>query len=475
MENYGATLHAADADTGMTARRDKFVPVLGIASLLAVAVGTVVGQGPIVSVLQGIGLGGTGFLVVLLISFGIAICNAITFAELSLMFPRAGGLSTYTEVAIGHFPAMVATFSGYVVVAMFGLSAEMLLVGSIISDLFPSMLSPIAIGVLVVAFFTVMNILGTDIFARIQNVLAFAMIASLLFIGLAAYTRSGAPLPAEHVPFADWGPVTGNLFGLITLGIWAFVGLEFVCPLIEESKNPRRDIPRSMFVGAVVIGVVYFVFALGAGAYLSREQLASSGLPHLDYVMAVFGDQAKILVAVIALTASGSTVNTVLASVARMIYGMAHNGQAFPAFKRLHPRYRTPWVAILFMGAVTAAPLLVMGGNPDALITLLIAAAASWLLAYIIAHIDVIVLRRRMPEANRPFKTPLYPLPQILGVAAMTYAIFNNSPSPEMTQTVYLLTGVVIGIVAIGSALWVWLVMKRGLFQTETVRHALEA
>jgi amino acid transporter len=369
---------------------------------------------------------------------------------------------------------MVATFSGYVVVAMFGLSAEMLLVGGIISDLFPSMLSPIAIGVLVVAFFTVMNILGTDIFARIQNVLAFAMIASLLFIGLAASTQSGAPLPADRVPFADWGPVTGDLFGLITLGIWAFVGLEFVCPLIEESKNPRRDIPRSMFIGAVVIGVVYFVFALGAGTYLSREQLASSGLPHLDYVTAVFGDQAKILVVVIALTASGSTVNTVLASVARMIYGMAHNGQAFPAFKRLHPRYRTPWIAILFMGVVTAAPLLVMGGNPDALITLLIAAAASWLLAYIIAHVDVIVLRRRMPDANRPFRTPLYPLPQILGIAAMTYAIFNNSPSPEMTQTVYLLTGVVIGIVAIGSALWVRLVMKRGLFQTETVQHALE-
>lgn len=450
MENHLASLPAAGADT-------KLVPVLGIVSLLAVAVGTVVGQGPIVSVLQGIGIGGTGFLVVLLISFGIAICNATTFAELSLMFPCAGGLSTYTEVAIGHFPAMVATFSGYVVVAMFGLSAEMLLVGSIISDLFPSMLSPIAIGVLVVAFFTMMNILGTDIFARIQNVLAFAMITSLLFIGLAAYTQSGVPLPADHLPFFDWGPVTGNLFGLITLGIWAFVGLEFVCPLIEESKNPRRDIPRSMFMGAVVIGVVYFIFALGAGTYLSREQLASSALPHLDYVTAVFGEHAKVLMVVIALTASGS------------------NGQAFPAFKRLHSRFRTPWVAILFMGAVTVTPLLVMGGNPDALITLLIAAAASWLLAYIIAHIDVIVLRWRMPEANRPFRTSLYPLPQIVGIAAMTYAIFNNSPSPEMTRTVYLLTGVVIGIIAIGSAVWVRLVMKRGLFQTETVRHALKA
>ena len=470
MKNNGGPLSGA----GATERRNRLVPVLGLTSLLAVAVGTVVGQGPIVSVLQGVGLGGSGFLLVMLVSFGISICNAVTFAELSLMFPRAGGLSTYTEIAMGNFPAMVATFSGYVVVAMFGLSAEMLLVGGIINDLFPSFLSPIAIGVLVVAFFTVMNILGTDIFARIQNVLAFAMVATLLFIGLAAITRSGVSLPAGHVPFADWGPVTGNVFGLITLAIWAFVGLEFVCPMIEEAKNPRRDIPRSMFLAAVVIGVVYLVFVLGAGTYLTREQLASSSLPHLEYVTAVFGDHAKLLMVVVALTASGSTVNTVLASVARMIYGMAQNGQALPVFKKVHPRYRTPWMAIIFMGVVTAAPLLVMGSKPDALITMLVAAAASWLLAYIIAHIDVIVLRRRMPLADRPFKTPLYPLPQILGIAAMGYAIINNSPSPEMTRTVYLLTGVVIGIVAIGSAAWVRLVMKRGLFEPRPAEVVLK-
>jgi amino acid transporter len=468
------TIPAATPTGVPGARRDHFKAVLGFPTMLAVAVGTVVGQGAIVSVLQGVGLGGTDFIAVLAVGFVIAMCNAASFAELSLMFPRAGGLSTYTEVAIGHFPAIVATFSGYLVVAMFGLSAEVLLVGRIMQELFPGTLPPTLIAIAVIAVFTVLNILGTDIFARLQNILTFLMIAVLVVVGLAAFMQVGMPLPPDRAPFADWGMVSTGFFGLVTLGIWAYVGLEFVCPLIEESKNPQRDIPRAMFLGAVVIALVYTVFALGAGTYLSRETLTGSSVPHLEYVVAAFGDSAKLVVALIALTASGSTVNTVLASVSRMLYGMAHNGQAFPVLKRLHPRFQTPWVAILLMGVITGLPLLLIGDKPDAIITLLIAASAAWLLAYIVSHIDVIVLRRRMPQLKRPFRSPWYPVPQIIGIVAMAYAIFNNSPTPEMTRTVYLLTGSVLVIVSIAAALWVKLVMKRGLFEPEAVKHALE-
>ena len=188
----------------------------------------------------------------------------------------------------------------------------------------------------------------------------------------------------------------------------------------------------------------------------------------------MFGDSAKLAVALIALTASGSTLNTVLASVSRMLYGMAHNGQAFPVLKRLHPRFGTPWVAMIFMGVVTGLPLVLIGDRPDAMITVLIAASAAWLLAYTVAHIDLIVLRRRMPQAKRPFRAPWYPVPQVIGIVAMVYAILNNPPSPEMTRTVYLLTGVVLVIVAIAAALWVKLVIKRRLFEPETARHALD-
>jgi len=69
-----------------------------------------------------------------------------------------------------------------------------------------------------------------------------------------------------------------------------------------------------------------------------------------------------------------------------------------------------------------------------------------------------------MPDAQRPYKTPFYPLPQVFGIVAMTYLIFNNSPSPEMTKTVYMLTGFVLLVVALMSVIWVKFVMKKPLF-----------
>lgn len=95
---------------------------LGFHALFAAAVGIVVGQNAIVSVLQGVSYGGYNFLAVLAVGLVFALCNAASFSELALMIPRAGGLGTYTEVAMGSFPAIVATISGYVVVSMFGLA-----------------------------------------------------------------------------------------------------------------------------------------------------------------------------------------------------------------------------------------------------------------------------------------------------------------------------------------------------------------
>ncbi|MCY1526836.1 amino acid transporter [compost metagenome] len=148
-----------------------------------------------------------------------------------------------------------------------------------------------------------------------------------------------------------------------------------------------------------------------------------------------------------------------------MLCGMAENGQAFPQMKVLHKRFGTPWMAILFVAAIIALPFLLMG--PDSIITLLIAASTSWLLAYIIAHLNVIVLRRRHPDLPRPYKSAFYPLPQVVGILGMGYIALNNSPSPEMTQTVYLFTGAVLAVVGVIAALWVKLVMRRKLFEPD--------
>lgn len=444
---------------------------LGLKSLLAVAVGLVVSQGVMVIMLQGVGIAGAAYIVPLAIAWVLALCYAASFSELALMIPRAGSLSAYTEVALGQFPAILSVFSGYVVVAMFALSAELLLVNHLMGVLYPGLGNTQWLAFLILGVFSVLNLFGIDIFAKLQNVLAFVMVVALTLMGFSALTGG----------FADHEFTSGQVFGdfdlgggaltLIALAIWGYVGAEFVCPLVTESRNPQRNIPRAMFVGLSVIFGVFLIFCLGALFYVPREVLITADLPHLEYARAVFGGSGSFLLAVTAITATCSTLNTSLASVPRMLQGMAEQGQVFPVLGHLTSKNRVPWVAVLFITGVTGLPLLVWGDDPGTVGLLLVAAAIAWLLAYIIAHINVIALRRRYPDAHRPFKTPFYPLPQVIGIAGMAYAVVYASPSPDVTAWIFTSAGVVLGVVSLVAIVWIKLVMKKPLFKPELLQE----
>lgn len=438
---------------------------LGFITMMAICVGLVIVQGSMITATQGIGIGGLGFIAAMLVAFVLAQFNAMSFAELSLMFPQEGTLATYTQKAIGHFPAIVAVFAGYVVVAMLALPVEMFLVDAIIHELLPGMFPPLLLPLFILCVLVVTNILGADVFAKVQNLLSFVLVTALTLIGLCAV--SGAVQP--HVEISgtpvSWGlesVLDGSFIGLVAMAMWLMVGVEFICPMINEVDKPQRNIPRAMMLSLCAMLAIFLLFVYGATYYLNVETLTGSPLPYLDYANAVFGKAGLIIAAVMAVTATCSTVNTVLAAVPRMLQGMAENGQAFPQMKIISQRFGTPWVGILFMAVIIAIPLILM--DIDSLIPLVIAASTSWLLAYVVAHVDVLVLRSRMPHLPRPFKTPFYPLPQVLGIAAMLYVALHNSPSPDMTVLVYKILGGILLLVSIIALLWVKLYMKCKLF-----------
>lgn len=443
---------------------------LGLGSLLAVAIGLVVSQGVMVIMLQGAGIAGLGFIVPLGLAYLLALSYAFSFSELALMIPRAGSLSSYTEVAIGQFPAILATFSGYIVVAMFALSAELLLLDLIIDKVYPGALPSMTVAYGVLGLFTVLNLLNIDIFARLQSVLALVMVVVLLLLGFSAVGHENAA-PIASLSLEGWNPMGLGVLALTALAIWGFVGAEFVCPLVEESRRPERNIPRSMIIGLSVIFVTISLYCLGALLMVPQAELASNGLPHYLFATAVFGETGQLLLVTAAITATCSTLNTSLAAIPRMLSGMAQNGQAFPCFKRLSARTGAPWVAVLFVAAITGLPILLMG--VDSINLLLIAAALAWLLAYIIVHVDVIVLRMRYPDLARPFRTPFYPLPQVFGIVGMLYAAWYASPSPELTTQIFTSAGVVLGIVSLIAVLWIKCVMRKPLFSPEPIDKVL--
>lgn len=435
--------------------------VLGLPSLVAIIVGIAISQVGLVGILQGVAqlagqppwLIGGAFLTALL----LAITYASTFAELALMMPKAGGLSTYAEAAIGPFPALLATYSGYVVVNIFGLSAELILFDNIVREVLGLDVADNVVSLGLLGLLAWLNVRGTDVFVALQNSSTAIKVLLMVATGMACIFAAEGPIAFPAAP----APGDTSFSASIALFFWCFVAAEFVCPMIEETHKPERNIPRAMFLGIASLAGLYALYGAGAMALIDPRLLNESSFPHLAYAKVVFGKAGAGLLLVFATMATVGLINGVLAGVSRMLYGMARNGQAFPLLGKTHSAHGTPWVATVSMAVACGTPMLLLGSRSDAVMLLVISASTCWLLAYIVAHVVLIVLRRRHPTVLRPYRSPFFPVPQVIGILGMACVIVTNPTD------VLLMTGGLLGMVGMLSAIWVRAVMKRGLFDPE--------
>jgi amino acid transporter len=442
---------------------------LGLLSLIAAGVGMVVGQSAAVAILQGVGTDGTAFMVAILIAFFLTLGYIFTFTELSLMMPKAGGISTYTEVAIGHFPAITVTLAGYLGIAIFAGASDLFLLNYTMDIVYPGVFTHF--GLWLYLGVAVVNLLGIQVFATTQNLLAYIMLAVLLVIAVAGISSS----KPQDIPFSslfdNLGSVGSTVLPLTVLALLALMGMEFVCPLIEETKAPETTLPRAMILSAVILLVIYGSFALAAYRKIPGEELVATSTPHLTLIQAIFGRTGNLLMAGVVVTAAATSFNVGFAGMSRMLYGMAKNNQMPKIFSLLHPTWRTPWFGILFICGLCVAAYFIFLDAQGVVLLLVTSCAFVWLLVYIVAHIDLIVLRRRYPDFPRTYRSPWYPFTQIVGIIAMVYLLYDNSPSSDMARAVYLNAGLITGLAALYAGLWIKLRMKKSYFKGEPIEN----
>ena len=442
---------------------------VGFHTALATSLGIVVASLTIVSLNQGYGLAGHRFTWAVLIAYLIMICNALSFAELSALVPRASGISSYTLPALGPFMAIIATLSGYVLVNLLAGGAEVLVGAFVLHDVLGIEVSARAIAVFAIAALTVVNLLGIKVYGEVQIVLAYFMIASLAVIGAIGVFQPATVSTVSTATTAD----PASLLSLVALAIWLFIGVDYVCPLAEEMTNPQRNVPLAMLSALTIILVASLLFGTAGAQHVAPQVLVDSRTPHVTTAQAVLGPSGGYWVAFISIAASGSTLNTIIAAIPRLLFGLARQGAAPAVFARVHPRFRTPDVGILTVGGVLLATVAFGLSSKEGIIVFILAATFSYLITYATAHVDVIVLRARYPEAKRPFRTPLFPLPQLVGLVGVLYLLFNISPEPSMTASVYLLGGGMVAATALYAALWIRFRMKRPLFAPEPLQQDL--
>jgi amino acid transporter len=410
--------------------------VVGLPTAISTVFGLIVATTVLVSVGQGFAASWI-FLVALAIGLLAMYMQALSFSELATMIPKAGSMNEYVRAGLGAFAGSITALMGYVAIVVFPTAAETLFPALIITDFLNIAGDPKLWVVIIVGGVAILNVFGIRPFAAVEialtgvvaiSVLAFGVIGVL---GIGSHDPIGPALPSMHFEMA-------TLSGLLGLAVFTFVGLEYACPLAEELDDPRRDLPKGMFLGLALIAVPLVLYGLAATRYIPAAKLGDpTQLTHMNVAIAILGDFGKWWMGLISIAATVSTVNALLAGVPRLLYGMSYTQQAPRIFGYLLPATRAPVVGIAAMALIPIGMNVFDAASSSTFIELVLAGVLGWATAYILIHISLAILRVREPNAVRPFRSPLFPLPQLIGTGLLIWAAVKIFPVPDVRDHIY--------------------------------------
>lgn len=428
----------------------ELVRTLGFWRAFSTCTGLVVAGTTMVTLGYSMGLVGPAFMVSAFIAMIVSILVSFSYSELSSFMPGAGMIGDYTMVAMGPFMAIVSVLGGYMVLVSAAGAMESITAGLAVESMAPNVSASVVALTLLVLFLGV-NLVGVGVFGSVQVFTTGSMIIGTSIMGIMGLAEWGTLTVPSDIPFNPKG--WDVVFQSLALGIWLFVGIEYVAPMAEEVKQPEKNIPKAMLFGLLTIFVADMLFGQAIAMYVPLDVLEASTAPQVDGAGAMFGDIGKVIMVVITVLASASSINSHMAAVPRMLYGLAREGLLPRAFTYVHPRFRTPWVGIIAVFLLLCIPFM-LSISMDLIATMILASCVTWLLSYVIAQVNVIILRKRYPDIPRPFRTPFFPIPQLIGIAACIYMIVTIHPEGAMKLQIYAISGGFMLFIVAYAALW---------------------
>ena len=420
--------------------------------------------------------------VVFVIAGLIFAATAATYAEATTMYPEAGGSSSFARRAFNEFWSFFAAW-GQMLTYIITIAISAFFVPHYLGVFWaPLGESPADIfgGIFIVIVLAVVNIIGAKESAGVN--IGFAVADFMTQVGLVLVGVVLVLDPDLLVRQVDFGtaPTVGNFLIAIPVAMVAYTGIETVSNMAEEARDVGRTIPRGIGLVVLAVAVIYTclpAIALSAMPVrdgetilgLTKEQGGYADDPILGVVenmdLGVLQGAAEIYVGILAATILFIATNAGLIGVSRLTYSMGQHRQLPELLRALHPRFRTPWVAIIIFGAV--ACLAIVPGQADFLGVIY---AFGAMLSFTIAHAAVITLRVTQPEVERPWRSP--GSLRIAGRTLPPLAIFGGvgTGAALVVATALDLRVVVSGVVwlALGIAIYVVYRRRQGLSLTET-------
>ena len=444
---------------------------LGLGNVVSISVGLVVATSCLVSLGEGAGTLGVTFILAMVIAMLLNMTTIASLSELNALMPNTtGGLAQYTLAALGPFPTLISMVGGYIICNTLSCGVEASIFSFSLADIIGGNIPSIVYTLIMTVIILIANLRGVDMFAKIQDVVAFLLVGALVVMGFIGMIGMGTGVKIDQpaVLEADFGSVAS----MTAVAFWLFIGAEYAIPVSKEVKNAKRNVPLGMMIGLFLIFIMQSIMVLGFHNYVEWGELADSAAPHLLYGYAVLGNAGKIWMMLVGALAVISTQNSTVNSLAVICQGMAKMNMLPKIFAKTN-KHKVPWFGQVFVSVSIFIFAYVSDSSADMISFLILAGSVFWMVSYILAHVDVIVFRKRLPRAPRNFKVPCGILFPIIGIAGTIYMILNISTDPQERLMLWLLTGCSFLILGIYSAIWIKVKMKMKVFKSVPLENVM--
>jgi basic amino acid/polyamine antiporter, APA family len=355
----------------------------------------------------------------------IALLGAFVFAELSTVMPRVGGQYAFFREAFHPLVAFLHGWALLLIVQSGATAAVAVAFAQYVSRLAGwsgDMVAPLAVAILLgVAGY---HALGIKPGAVLIDVITFAKTVALvlLILGAFALTRETGLTLAPMVPAGLGGlPLVSVFFHGLVPAMFAYGGWQNLNYIAEEVRDPVRNLPRAILIAVFCVIAVYLSANVAYVHVLSAPGLAATQTPAADLAARLMGETGARLVSLLVVVSTFGFLNLSLLAAPRVYYAMAADGLFFRSLARLSPRFQVPTAAILLQGGLAAA--LALTSSYDRLLGY--AVFADWVF-FALSGVSLLVFRRKLPEAPRPFPTPGYPWVPLLFTLAASGIVLNT-------------------------------------------------
>ena len=401
----------------------------------AIVVGTIIGSGIFLVPSEMMQAVGSAWLVYLawIVGGALSLAGAITYAELGAMKPQAGGEYVYIRDAYGPLPAFLYAWTWFAIAKP--ASVATLTIGLVrILGTFSAfaalnqvaLRSPFAVSygqlvaIAAAALITALNYIGIKRAGEFQLVFTVLKIAIIIAVSLLAFTAANGTWHNFSTTFSGArGGFAGFMAALIA-ALWAYDGWNDLNMVSGEIRNPGHVIPIALIAGVGVVAGLYMLTNAAVQYVLPAASIAASQRPASDATAVAVGAWGAAIVSAGMALSILVALNGTIMSGARVPFAMARDGYFFHAMAEVHPRFHTPSIALIVQLALSIV-LLLFAGSFRQLFSLAI--FAEWLF-YLVSTTTVFVLRRREPNAPRPYRSWGYPMVPALFVAAAAVLLY---------------------------------------------------